>query len=152
LADDILTRCLVEAMPVEDRMAPSRAEARAFLEPYLDGNRRLNDRLKISTEPDLFTNDFSDYPEVGNDALDEAACVAAVKGTILTLGRRAKTLQSLSADDLKIAAQALQATDPDVALRLIRAAHSLRPHGPHIQKLLKRIEALAAKSETPTEL
>ncbi len=145
LADDIMTRCLVEAMPVEDRMAPSRDQARAFLHPYLEGNRRLNDRLTISAAPALFNDDFSDYPEIGNDELDEAACVAALQGTIVALGRRATTLQALSADDLKLAAHALQGSNPDAALRLIRAAHSLRPHGPYIQKLLTRIEASVLK-------
>ncbi len=145
LADDILTRCLVEAMPVEARMAPSGDEAHAFLAPYLDGNRRLNDRLKISNQPVLFDDDFSDYPEVGNDHLDEAGCVTVVQHTILTLGQRAKSLGALTADDLKQAALALQVTHPEAALRLIRAARSLRPHGPHINRLLARIEAQSKK-------
>ena len=148
LNDDILTRSLVDAMPVEDRMTPARNEARAFLEPYREANRRLNDRLNISAEPALFSDDFSDYPEVGNDHLDEAACIMAVQETIVTLGRRAKTLQSLSADDLKVAALALQELNPEVALRLIQAARSLRPNGPHILKILGRLEARAKEPET----
>lgn len=141
LSDDILTKCLIETMPEEARMAPSRAEARAFLAPYLEGNRRLNARLKISAEPDLFADDFSDYPEVGTDHLEELACVTAVQETIVALGRRAKSLQALSPDDLRTAAQAVQSTNPQVALRLIRAAHSLRPTGPNILKLLAKLEA-----------
>ncbi len=143
LGDDIITRALVESMPEEDRMAPSLAQARAFLAPYVEGNRRLNERLKISAEPDLFTNDFSDYPEEANDRLEEAACVTMVQETIVTLGRRAKSLQELTADDLKLAAHSLQTANPEAALRLVRAAHSLRPKGPNINKLLTKLEALA---------
>lgn len=145
LGDDILTKCLIEAMPADEaRMAPSAAEARAFLEPYRAGNHRLNARLKISAEADLFADGFSDYPCSATDVLDEQASVTVVEGVIGALGRRANSLAALSADDLRDAAQALRASDPHTALRLIEAAHSLRPTGPTILKLLAKLKKQVA--------
>ena len=57
----------------------------------------------------------------------------------------------LTADDLRTAATALQTTNPDMALRLITAAQTLRPTGPAILRLKAQLERQAeAAAQTQT--
>ncbi|MGV8987414.1 MAG: hypothetical protein ACOH2H_14170 [Cypionkella sp.] len=149
LGDDRVTQRLLDALPAsDDRMIPSAAAARTFLEPYREGNRRLNDRLAVTPFPDLFPDDFSDYPETASEEMSEADCSTALQAVVRTLAPKKTPVNAMTADDLRMAAVAMRKVDPDVALRLIRAAHSLRPEGPAIQKLLADLEARLNKPES----
>lgn len=148
--DDMLTEALLEAMPEQDvRMMPAAAEARAFLEPYRDSNRRLNQRLGISALPDLFNDDFSDFPETGTDHLTEADCVAAIRAVIIAMDLRRTALKALSPDDFREASKALRDSHPTSALRLIEAAFSLRRRGPNIIKMMTELRTRLGK---PTDI
>lgn len=148
LADDAVTMRLLDAFPWhQERMAPSADAARAFLAPYVEGNARLNARLGVTVFEDLFPDDFSDYPEIDDEKLDEAEWADAMRVVIATLGRRQSELQALNADDLRKAATAVQKFDPPSALRLVRAAHSLRPKGGLIIKLKEELEARLAQPD-----
>ena len=147
VGDDLVTRRLLRALPEPDeRMIPSAADAERFLAPYREGNRRLNQRLNITNFPNLFPDDFSDYPETASEDLTPAAAIDGLRTAITTLGSSAAFLQSLTAHDLRLAALALQKEAPDSALRLIQAAHSLRPTGPAILKLKATLEKQLGKS------
>ncbi len=128
LGDDSVTMRLLDAFPWhQDRMAPSADAARTFLAPYLESNRRLNKRLGITTFDDLFPDDFSDYPEIDTEKMDAAEWADALRVVIATLGKRQSDLQALTADDLRKAATTVQKFDAPAALRLVKAAISLRP-------------------------
>ena len=122
------------------RLLPSQAGAREFLEPYRASNRRLNERFQISALPDLFNDDFSDYPATAQSDWTEAGATAALLASLAQLSEIAPALPALSADDFRIAAVALQARSPETALRLISAAQALRPAGPGIAKLKAELE------------
>lgn len=142
LADDAVTMRLLDAFSgPQDAMKPSATAARAFLAPYVEGNRRLNARLGLTGFPDLFPDDFSDYPETDSEAMSPEDWAGALLMVIATLGRRQSELQALNADDLRKAAIEVQKFDAPSALRLIRAAHSLRPKGGLILKLKEELEA-----------
>lgn len=54
----------------DEPLAPSRADAGAFLDRYRASNRALAATLAADTPPDLFSDDMSMYPETGNDRWD----------------------------------------------------------------------------------
>ena len=142
LADGGVTLKLLRALPRhEDRMIPSASEAEQFLAPYRAGNRRLNQRLQLTPFPDLFPDDFDDYPQTASVDLTPAEAVDGLRAVIATLGKTASAFQSLTPNDLRLAASALQKTAPESALRLVQAAAILRPTGPAILKLKAELEA-----------
>lgn len=144
-ADAILAR-----IDAEGRLLPSRAQAQAFLGRNVDGNRSLNQRFRIATEPDLFPADFSDYPDTPQSDWTEAGGNTALLAALAQLNDVQPAIAALTADDLRSAAVTLQANNPDAALRLITAAHALRPTGPAILRLKAELERLAeATDQTP---
>ena len=122
------------------RLLPSQDEARRFLDRYRDSNRRLNQRFRISALPDLFNDDFDDYPATPQSGWTEAGASAALLAALSQIAAPTPAVGALTADDLRRAAAALQDLAPDAALRLINAAHELRPEGPTIGKLKAELE------------
>jgi len=143
LNNEPLTRALLRALPQDEgKMLPSADEARAFLAPYRASNRLLNERLGLGPFPDLFPDDFDEYPETAQDGWSDATATSALRAVIGTLGKRKTVLDDLTADDLRKAALMLQKYDPAAALRLVRAAHLLRPNGAQINQMKAALEAL----------
>lgn len=126
---------VLRAMEGGPRSLPARAEAEAFYAPWREGNQRLNKRFGINARPDLFNDDFSDYPESATPVWDLAAA-EAVLGELLRHG----TLQGFSADDLRDAATSVRKTNPELALRFAKAALALRPSGKGIQSLVQSLD------------
>ena len=142
LDNDPLTRALLRALPQDEgKMLPSADEAKAFLAPYRASNRLLNERLGLTPFPDLFPDDFDDYPETAQDGWSDATATSALRAVIGTLGKRKTVMEDLTADDLRKAALVLRNTDPSAALRLVRAAHLLRPNGAQINQMKCALEA-----------
>ncbi len=137
-----LTRALLRALPQDEaRMMPSAAAAREFLAPYRESNRVLNQRLAITPFPDLFPDDFDDFPDAATDGWTHDTAESAMRAVIATLGKRKTVMEDLTADDLRLAALALKQTDPRAALRLVNAAQLLRPNGAQINRLKAELEA-----------
>ncbi len=134
-ADAVLAR-----IERKGQLLPARPEAQAFLDRYLTSNHRLNARFRISPEPDLFTADFADYPEVAEENWSEDGATAAILAVLAQLNDLNPALAALRVDDLRAAAQALQYSDPETALNLIHAALSLRPTGPALLRLKVELE------------
>jgi hypothetical protein len=122
------------------RLLPAQAEARVFLERYRESNRRLNARFQISTLPDLFNDDFDDFPKTSNSDWTEADANDALRAVLTQLTVLAPALMALTADDFRNAALALQSKVPETALRLVTAAQALRPTGLAIAKLKADLE------------
>ncbi len=142
VAEPAITARLLEAFPWHaTKMLPTQAAARAFLAPYVESNRRLNARLQISANPDLFGDDFTDYPPQSSETLAQDDWANALRVVIATLAKGGSAMGDLTADDLRDASVALEKTQPEAALRLIRAAQELRPNGGLIYKIKTELEA-----------
>jgi len=142
VADPTITARLLDAFPWHaTKMLPTQAAAQAFLAPYVQSNRRLNARLQISPNPDLFNDDVSDYPSHSSETLGQDDWANALRVVIATLAKGGSAIGELTADDLRDAAVALEKTQPQTALRLIRAARDLRPNGGRIYQILTALEA-----------
>jgi hypothetical protein len=124
----------------DGRLLPAQTEARAFLERYRESNRRLNARFQISPLPDLFNDDFDDFPETSNSDWTESDANDALRAVLSQLTVFAPALMALTADDLRTAALSLQSKAPEMALRLVTAAQALRPTGLAIAKLKADLE------------
>ena len=143
VADVILSQ-----IDAKGRLLPSQVQARAYLERYRDSNRRLNARFRISDLPDLFEDDFDDYPLDDQDNWTEDSANVALQAVLSQSNELATTMTALSADDLRDAAAALKYRSPEAALRFANAALALRPTGPAILKLKSNLENRLAKSPT----
>lgn len=146
-----VAEAILGRIPADGRLLPARQQARAFLDRYLESNRALNQRFNLSTNPDLFSMDFSDYPETPLSDWTDAGATSAMLATFSQLNDVTPAMTALTADDLRTAARALQTTNPDMALRLITAAHALRPTGPAILRLKAQLERqlTAAAAQSP---
>ncbi len=141
LANDVVTTALLDALPATtDRLLPSVAQAKAFLDPYRDSNRRLNARLGISTFPDLFPDDFDDYPDTASDGWNPPEVDGVMTSVIRALTRDRSFPSVLTVEDLRTAAIALEHSAPKSAYRLVTAALELRPSGPFLIKLRRTLE------------
>ena len=125
IAEAILAR-----LPTQGRPQLSRIEATAFLDRYRDSNRRLNQRFAIAADPDLFDGDMSDYSEKINNGWENGQVTQTLRAFLLEMTTVQPALRSLTADDLRLAAASLQASNPDSARRLIEAATALRTADP----------------------
>lgn len=123
------------------RLLPSQAEARAYLDRYTASNRLLNQRFQISPAPDLFNDDFSDYPASSQSDWTEDGANAALLAVLQHLVDVYNPTSAPNADDFRTAAAALKNTDREMARRLINAAYALRPNGAAIQKLKAQLDA-----------
>ena len=150
ITDPLLTRSLLRALPqTEDRMMPSAEEARAFLAPYRAGNRALNARLGLTSHPDLFPDDFDDYPATATNLWTEDNANSALRTVIALLYSAGGHKNSLTAEDLRNAATALKLKAPASALRFAQAAQRLRPTGPNILRLVADLEQRVAEIKAP---
>lgn len=123
-------------------MRPSRATARAYYERYAESNRRLEAEFRVTGTGALFDDDFSEYPDLPEDLWTEETANQAVRRLVEAFD--ALGLSELSADDLRDAALAIGPTKPEVAVKLLRIAVTLRPDGPLINRKLAEFEAAVA--------
>lgn len=131
---------ILARIPPDGRLLPSAAEAMAFQSRYSASNHRLNQRFRVTAHPGLFDDDFSDYPDSPGSDWTEDGATSALLAALTQSSEVNPALVALTVDDLRSAAQALTATAPESALRLITAAHALRPTGPTIVKLKAQLE------------
>lgn len=126
-------------IPDDPKLIPSADQARAFYAPYRDSNIRLNARLGNTAGDDLFSDDFSAYPDTPRDRWAHPQSDAVISVLLDELARYGH----LPVDTIREAAeQAHAGGNGPLALKLIQAAAILRPTGPYIQKLLGEYRAL----------
>ncbi len=134
---------ICQASPGDTRkMLPSRSEAMRYYAQFRESNAALNARFAISANPDLFDDDFSDYPEVAQDRWTEASANAAVIDILQFIDNN---YAQLDAYELRDAAVAIGDSNPAIAIKLLRIALFLRPEGHWIRHLLEEFEQ-ASKS------
>ena len=124
-----------KSLPSDGILLPSRDQAERFLDRYRASNRRLNAQFAVSPLPDLFNDDFQDYPETPQSEWTVVEATATLRALMVELADVVPALNALTADDLRFAAQALAQSHPNSAQRLINAAAVLRPDGLAIQRL-----------------
>ncbi|MEO8243458.1 MAG: hypothetical protein ABI832_14220 [bacterium] len=117
----------------DDKLLPRRDDAIQFIERYLDGNRQLNARFKISERPDLFSDDFSAYPEEGNELWKEKSFNAAIRACAEVIQALSSDPGLLSAEDYLVAAEAVAASHPETARKLLDMAQKLRPQSESVR-------------------
>ena len=113
---------LMKLLPNEGRLLPRRDAARAFVAPYVAGNRRLNARFKITALRDLFSDDFSMFPEGGDESWTETTANATIRAIAEMLNVLASLDHGLTPDQLMAAAMALSDTNVNLALKFKAAA------------------------------
>lgn len=139
------TETVLQRLPGGGRLLPSRTEAMQFLGRYRASNRRLNARLNVSPLPDLFNDDYADYPETAQNDWTEADANAALTALMAEVTVTQPALAALTADDLRMAAVALTDANPEVAQRMIHAAAALRPTGPAILRIMADLDRRNAR-------
>jgi hypothetical protein len=123
------------------KFLPARADARALYERYRQSNIELNNRFGICDRPSIFSEDFDDYPEGGNELWTEEAANRA----IVNILRSAAPLTPPSEKEIDfLVQQALEAEseDTEMARRLLRIAEKFRPDGPAIRKSLGKYQKI----------
>ncbi len=99
------------------KLLPSRAEATAFYEKFIDSNRQLNRRFSLSDRDAVFGNDFDYYPQEANDLWDEDSANNAVRHLLSGISELGK-LQQADLDIIRQAADALRDSSPDLSAKL----------------------------------
>ena len=145
----LVADAVLERIGTEGRLLPSQDQARAFLDRYRASNRRLNARFRITDLPDLFDDDFDDFPADPHGDWTENTANAALRACLAQTQEVAPAPSGLTADDLRDAAIALQHKRPQTALRLITVAQALRPEGATIVRLKAELEAKLTATRPP---
>ncbi len=137
-------------LPMTDRMLPARADARAFLSPYIEGNCRLNARFAVTNAANLFSEDFSMFPEQANDQWTEATANTAIRACAEMIEHLASHSMTFTAADYSAAARALRDIRPDMAEKFLAAAQGLKPQSDRIKDRLAKL-ASRRQSQTDTD-
>ncbi len=124
---------VMSRLPRDGKLLPRRDDARRFVEPYLEGNRRLNQRFRINDVPDLFSDDFSAYPEEGNELWTEATANATIRACAEVIESLSAGNTSFSTAELTAAAKALATSNPEASKRFMTAALAIRPNSKRLQ-------------------
>lgn len=132
---------VMSRLPPDGKLLPPRDDARAFLAPYVAGNRALNARFSISPRPDLFSDDFSAYPEQGQQNWTEDTANAALIACAEVIGNLSTGKASFSADEYIAAAKALTATRPDLADKFMSAALNIHPDSKRLAAKRTRLQS-----------
>jgi hypothetical protein len=126
---------ILNQIPPEETMLPSMDEARAFYEKYRESNIRLSARLGHTHNADMFSDDFSKYPQEGRGSWTDDKSELII-GLLLDQLKKNEGIRQV--DVIRDAAiEAHKAGHGDRALKLIECAAELRPSGTYIQDLLK---------------
>lgn len=150
LPDQALRSAVLGRLPeTGGKLLPSRAEAQAFLEPYLEGNLQLNKRLKISPVAGIFSEDFSMFPEEPRDQWTEDTADQAVRACVDMIKDLSSNRLVFATEDYAAAARALRDIKPELALRFVEAARSLRPGAKKLQAQAEALEKAVPKPAAP---
>jgi len=121
------------------KLLPSKKDALDYYGKFLDSNRLLNSRFKISTRDAIFDDDFDVYPDIGTDLWDEQTA----NEVILSLLNRLDDLYgAINVDDLTVTALTIEKHNINIINKLMFMAHKLRPDGQLIEKKLDEYEIL----------
>lgn len=93
---------------------PARAEAQSFYSGYISSNTQLNERFNISSNTDIFDNDFSMYPLSPRDKWEEESANQAIS-KILNI---TQPYSKISFDEIMEASKALKISHPELSLKL----------------------------------
>ncbi len=126
-------------LPDEGKLLPRREDAVKYVAQFAEGNRALNARFNITSQPTLFSDDFSTYPEAGNELWTEATADSALRGMAKVVNTLTQGQLPLTVQDLLDGARAVSGKAPETAMKFLKAALILRPDGEVVKK---RIAAL----------
>lgn len=133
VSDQHVRQTVLKHLPESPRMLPRRADAEVFVAPFVEGNQRLNARLKINDVRALFSDDFTMYPLEGHEQWGEATADAAIRACAKLIELLSARSVELSPEDYTEAAAAVQTTNPALSARMLDAAHKLNPQSERIR-------------------
>lgn len=143
-----LRSMIMRALPDDAGQMPARADAQRFYERYRDGNIALNARLGARDGSDLFSSDFSSYPEEGRETWTEETASHAIASILDALNAWHSDAGAVQLREAAVLAK--RAKKPELAYSLIQAASKLRPQGPLIKRLRADIEVLKQQQSGPS--
>jgi len=115
LSDGIFPQMIFRKCSDSGKSLPSQADARNFYDFYRESNIQLNNIFNITqTNPAVFNDDFSSYPETPEDIWNEDSANAAISHILTAL----KPLAQLRPSDLSLALLSMEESDPDERKRL----------------------------------
>lgn len=90
-----LSRWSPEVSENVSAMHPPRAEVQDFYAHFRESNRRLNQRFQLSTRPEIFDDDFSQFSAEGNENWNEHAADIAVDYLLTCLSEAQAEIHAL---------------------------------------------------------
>ena len=103
------------------KLRPSRSDAIDFYSKFQESNQQLNKALQIREAEDLFSDDFSTYPEISMDQWNEESASNALLSVLQIL----VPFNNFDFEDINRAATQLKDIDQDLSRRLSLMASSL---------------------------
>jgi len=114
------------------KVSCNKSEAFNFYMQFDGGNKELNKRLKISSTPNLFDMDFSNYPLVYDFNWKVTDINKIIDSSIASINHYDYILSPKVIDLIRDSAVLLEKNDLKKALELMELAKKLRPNGSFI--------------------
>lgn len=141
------------------KLLPSRGEAEMFYDQFQESNSRLFQKLHPGDEGRLFDEDFTIYPEVGNEyemtsdqiiEMFSKVIIYYLSSKEAQLGEKSKN--SGPVKQIRNMATKLEGTNLSAAVHLMQAAQILRPERDQIKNKLKAYQQRLNKTNKPSGL
>lgn len=137
-----------------EKLLPSKHEACNFYYQFHEGNKRLNELLKISPYEGLFNEDFSMYPDNSNTkTLDKDFIIENLSLLIHDLSQKINVLRKSTPENthashvLRDIALQNESNDIELALLLMKIAIQFNPSGNFIQTKIHEYEKKLADTK-----
>lgn len=134
----------VLALKIDDKekLLPSRAEAESFYDKFSEGNKKLNEFIPDRENSNIFSDDFSMYPDISNELFGEAekeeVYIALIRSLLNEIDAMSKEINSVAlAEKYRDMALKVEKNHPYVAHDLMSRAYALKPDGPFILEKLR---------------
>lgn len=132
--------------PKEGKMLPSIHRAQEFYEQFKIGNSQLNSLLNISDKEDIFSDDFSSYPEQPSDQWEEStanrAIISILNSVHASVHKKDTEYQILLNDYIELLRlYAADAKSSENVRTAIEAAYKSRPKNESIADLHTQVHA-----------
>lgn len=135
----LLRNIISKNLNSNNKFLPCREEAEKFYALYHDSNIKLNKMFDISDNETIFNEDFSMYPEEGNQLWTEDTANEAIGQMIESLN---ETYGSIDYNIIFQAALQLEKSNFDLSYQIMQMLYKILPQDPNIQNKWKNYIAL----------
>ncbi|MGF1765990.1 hypothetical protein L4D06_01175 [Enterovibrio makurazakiensis] len=149
--ENTVTKLIRKGTDNHGKMLPSKQEAMKFYEKYKLSNESLNERFKINKVGDIFSNDFSMYPDKEMDVWDDGMANKAIINILESIKPLAKfETRSITYNDLFKKAVSLENINIHTAYEIMKLAQQANPEGVGIKSKLDQYENIINKNKIIT--